>query len=404
MKIQLPDGRIIEGTDEQIQNFLVEYDQATSQQQSIEEQPAGPTTADYVRNVAQNLPVIGTYSDELEAALRSSLGQGAYSELRPQYEESAQRASETGLGKGLGIGANVLGNVGIGILTGGANLLPPVSAVQGAIEGFGSGESLENRLARAGTGAAIGAAVPSVLNRIIPTASVQKLLTKSLAGKTLNTASKMKNAPQVIIAKATQQGVTPTEVIAQEVEKGYRPNLWSNLKRTFAGEDVLRGRLYNDAAKVVSKPYSEYVAQEINKVAPKYGSKIGSEMQRLGVNELGEDLVGTIDARKLAMKAVNNIAKKATPKTQNTITGAFEEAIAKRGVAKDMVSEAVANPVSTKSGSIWSFLLRATAPVRNVWNLGTLRMLNPNAAFRSPTSVRSALDAIIEKQQMGTIK
>ena len=397
--------------------------------------PRGANLGGALRNIAQATPFVGTYADEAEALLRSSnllpdalsMATGVpssivssllpepkekldYETLRRNAEESALGNIEnTSYGRALNIGTNMAENALAAYLTGGATLLPTVSAAQGGIEGFGRGSDLGERATQAGVGAGFGFVVPQVLNRLLPTKTTQTALVNELA--------KSKDATKSIFAKALQQGSTPEEVIAQEVPKGMRPDLWANMRRGFTGRDTFRKPILEEASSVVSTPYSEYIEKEIANVSPKYASKIGKEIEKLKLDDLGEDIVGEFDPRQYVMNAVNKVMKSAPAEEQDLVAQTMENAIAKRGVAKKLTSVAIERPIGSGSGSIWNILRRINSPIQNLWDSLTLRGMTAGTVnaepknalermlnFYTPNAVRGTTDALIEDYERRTLK
>lgn len=372
--------------------------------------PRGANFGGALRNIAQATPFIGTYADEAEGLVRSLQKGEDFEKWRKNAEESALGNIEnTSYGRPLNIGANMAENAIVAYLTGGATLLPPVSAAQGAIEGFGRGSDLGERATQAGVGAGLGFVVPQVFNRLFPTKTTQTALMNSLA--------KSKDATKSVVAKALQQGTTPEDVIAQEVPKGMRQDLWANMRRGFTGRDTFRKPVLEQASSVVSTPYSEYIEKEIANVSPKYASKIGKEIEKQKLDELGEDIVGEFDPRQYVMNAVNKVMKSAPIEEQEMVAQTMENAIAKRGVAKKLTSVAIERPISSGSGSIWTFLRRANAPIQNLWDALTLRGMTTGTVnaepknalerilnFYTPNSVRGAADALIENYERESLK
>lgn len=372
--------------------------------------PRGANLAGALRNIAQATPFLGTYADEAEGLVRSLKRGEDFEKWRRNAEESALGNIEnTSYGRGLNIGTNLAENALVTYLTGGATLLPNVSALQGAIEGFGRGSDLGERTAQSTVGAGIGFVVPQALNRLLPTKTTQTALMNELA--------KGKDATKSIFAKALQQGITPEEVIAREVPKGMRPDLWANMRRNFTGRNTFRKPILEEASSVVSTPYSEYIEKEIANVAPKYASKIGNEMEKLKLDELGEDIVGEIDPRQYAISAVNKVMKSAPAKEQDLVAQTMEDAIAKRGVAKKLTNVAIERPISSGSGSIWNILRRVNSPIQNLWDSFTLRGLTAGTVnaepknalerilnFYTPNAARGAIDTLIEEHERETLK
>lgn len=363
-----------------------------------------------IRNVAQATPVIGTYADEAEGLLRSMFQPGGYEKWRRNAEESAQGNIEnTGYGKALNIGANIAENTILAGLTGGATLLPGVSGVQGAIEGFGEGNNWRDRAENAILRGTISTVVPAAFNRILPTKTVQNAMIKS--------ASKDKNALKSIIGKSILGKTTPEDVIAREVPKGMRADLWANIRRNSVGEDVMRKVVQKQASDVVSMPYEEYIVKEVSGVAPEYASKLGHTMEKLKLDQLADDVIGEFDPRAIVMDAVNSVMKGAPKAARENVGQVVSDAVAKRGVAKKLTSATIERPISTGSGSIWNFLRRESSPLRNIYDYGTMRALTagtPNfvpgnllerlANRYTPDVVRGSLDALIEGYENRSLK
>lgn len=379
-------------------------------EQPKEEPKRGANWAGAVRNIAQATPWIGTYADEAEGLARSLLQGGDYEKWRRNAEESALgNIANTSYGRGLEIGTNLLENSLLAGLTGGATLMPQISAAQGAIEGFGRGSDIGSRTVNAGAGGAIGFVVPSIANRILPTKTVQQQVTKQL--------TKSSNPAKQIIAKALEENITPEEVIARDVERGMRPDLWARLRRAYVGKNALRKPVLEQASETVSKPYAEYIKENIEEVSPKYASKIAEKIEKMKLDELGEDVIGEFDPRQYVMDAVNSVMRDAKEEEQIAVAGAIEKAIAKRGVAKKLTNVAVERPISSNSGAIYSFLRRAQAPLSDLYDRGLLRTLTVGTGAKQPQNMaqrlldlytpdvaRGGLDALIENYERESIK
>lgn len=380
-------------------------------QQEQPKTPRGTNLAGAVRNVAQNIPIVGPYADEAEGLARSLIEGGDYEMWRRNAEQSALgNEQNTGYGRALGLGTNLAGNIGLAALTGGATLLPPVSAAQGGIEGFGRGDDLGSRTSQAAVSAALGAAVPVAFNRIFPTKSVQTALTKKLAGGAELT-------PQKIIARAIEQGTTPEDIIAREVPRSMRPELWSSIRRESVGENVYRKALQEQAGKVYDKPYAEFIAEEVGSVSPKYASQLSKEMEKLKLDQLGEDIVGEIDARSVVMDAVNKVMRNAPSAEKEAVAGAMDSAIARWGIAKQMSRATMKKPLPAGNWSFGQLARKVSAPARNLWNAGTLRAMTAGTPNQVSTSVsqslinrtvpnwsRAMLDALTEDYERRSLK
>ena len=370
----------------------------------------GANLAGAIRNVAQATPFIGTYADEAEGLIRSMVEPGGYETWRRNAEESAQGNIEnTGYGRALNIGTNLAENALLTGLLRGKNLMPGISALQGAVEGFGRGSDIGERTSQALVGGGLGYVVPTALNRILPTKTVQKMMTEKLANG--------KDGLGKIIARSILQKTTPEDVIAREVPKGMRPDLWANVRRGSVGENVMRKVVQKQASDVVSMPYEEYIVKEVGGVAPKYASKLGRAMEKLKLDQLADDVVGEFDPRAVVMDAVNDVMKGAPQTTREAVGQAVSDAVAKRGVAKKLTTATIERPVSTGSGSIWNMARRLASPLRNAYNYGTMRALTvgtPNFVPGSllerlsnrytPDVVRGGLDALIEDYERRSLK
>lgn len=380
------------------------------EEELVVETPRGANLAGAIRNIAQATPWLGTSADEAEGLVRALIRGENFEKWRKNAEESALgNIKNTKYGRALEIGTNLAENAVLAGLTGGLTLTPPISAAQGAVEGFGKGRDLGERTALAGIGAGMGAVIPAALNRVLPTQTTQRAL--------INQLTKSKDALKSVVAKALQQGTTPEEIIAKEVPKGLRPDLWANIRRSSVGENVLRKATLDQAADTVSKPYAQYITEEISKVSPKYASKIGNKIEKLKLDELGEDVVGELDPRQYVMDAVNDAMQGATAEEKALVGEAVSNAVAKRGVAKKLTNVTVERPISNSSGSIWSFARRAVAPIRNIANKGLMRGMTVGTTnyvpdslagrlmnFYTPNPIRGLIDAIVEKQQLESLK
>ena len=378
-------------------------------EQPKEETKRGANLAGAIRNVAQATPLLGTWADEAEA-IRSLWKPGDYETWRRNAEESAQGNIEnTSYGRALNVGANLAENAVLAGMFGGATLTPPISALQGLIEGAGRGSDVGTRTANALVGGGLGWFVPTAFNRILPTQTVQKAMIEG--------ATKSKNALTRLVGKALQQGTSPEDVIAREVPKGMRPDLWANIRRNSVGENVMRKVVQEQASDVVSMPYEEYIEKEIRDVAPKYASKLGQAIKKTKLDELGENVIGEFDPRDYVMNAVNSVMKNAPQADKELVGQAMADAVAKRGVAKKLTTTTIEKPIPSGSGSIWTMLRRLASPVRNAYNYGTLRALTvgtPNYVpsnlpqrlinFYTPNPVRGALDALVEGYERETLK
>ena len=365
--------------------------------------------------------------DEAEALFRSKVwdpkGLGlTYDEYLKNARESrkgAERLFKEETDKGSWFNRHVVGNVPLaarmaeeGLLaagTGGATLMPGVAGGLGAMEGFLSGEGTGNRGARALLQGGIAAGTAGLFNRLFPTKSVQTRYTNKLA----------KNADPLkkYTAKAIRAGTTPEDVIAREVPKGMRPQLWYDTSRKSVGENVFRGQMQRQASKTYSQPYENYIADQIAQTLPEYAEAFTKQYAKETAKAVGKKTLVEADKRQLVMNTVNKIMKGASEETKQVMRQVMNNARATRDVAKNMTETALAKPISPNSGSMYKWWRVLTSPLRNAddYLLGRIMTARtPNYVgrnwaerlvnFRAPDMARGAVDAAIEKWNMDQIK
>ena len=338
----------------------------------VENKNRGRNWAGYARNVVQaGVPFFGPAADEIEAYVRANIPV-----LNPRglsYEDYHRK----------------------------------FSSVQGGVEGFLQGMDPVERGLGAAIGAGTGWATPKLLNWMLPTKGLQQRTIQEYAKRPLETAAKDSKAGRTIIAKAIQEGKSPLEVVT-EVGKGWRPTVWKNLGRSFKNETPIRSRVLSEAAETASKPYEEYIEDVVGQVAPKYAKRFGRAVEKLKLDELGDDVVGEIDSRAIATKAVNDIMRGEKAEVKNAVGQAVSDAVAKRGVAKKLSRLATpeySNMRATAAdviGKVFTLgktpsnaaFLRITGAGRPGYVGGTKlgRALN----FMTPDSVRGAIDDLAE--------
>ena len=215
------------------QQFFANDDNLESQffaEQQKEETKRGANFGGVLRNVASATPFLGPWADEAEAGLRAAKqyiynidptvskekkSDKTWKELYNVYKKNAEESAKgnienTGYGKALNIGTNIAENAALGAATLGATLMPGLSGLQGAIEGFGKGDNWRDRTENAILEGTISTVVPAAFNRIFPTKTVQDAMVKS--------ASNSKNALKSIIGKSILQKTTPEDIIARETK------------------------------------------------------------------------------------------------------------------------------------------------------------------------------------------
>jgi hypothetical protein len=380
----------------------------------VENKNRGRNWAGYARNAVQaGVPFFGPAADEIEAYARANIP--ALNPRGLSYEDYHRNAEESRLGniknapggKATEIGASIAGNALLAALSRGASLTPAFSSVQGGVEGYLQGMDPVERGLGAAIGAGTGWATPKLLNWMLPTKGLQQRAIQEYAKRPLETAAKDSKAGRTIIAKAIQEGKSPLEVVT-EVGKGWRPTVWKNLGRSFKNETPIRSRILSEAAETTSKPYEEYVEDAVGQVAPKYAKRFGRAVEKLKLDELGDDVVGEIDSRAIATKAVNDIMRGEKAEVKNAVGQAVSDAVAKRGVAKKLSRlatpeysnmRATAADVIGKAFTLGktpsnAAFLRITGAGRPGYVAGTKlgRALN----FTTPDSVRGAMDDLAE--------
>jgi len=137
------------------------------------------TTVDVVREMAQGVPLVGSFADEAEARVRAGLPGRNYQEELSKVRQSREEFSEempTGVAEGLQIASGVIGGLGAAKAFGAAGAAPKTllgkagagiaaGGIEGAVSGFGSGEGgfgrrMTGGIAGAGMGAALGGLAP----------------------------------------------------------------------------------------------------------------------------------------------------------------------------------------------------------------------------------------------------
>lgn len=420
---------------------------------SATKQPAkrGANFGGGVRSFLNGIPLVGEWTDEIEASIRAgSDGQKmesarkflqslsdeekAYYRENPRelgrattraedadyeaaYDMYAQNARDsvagnlenTGYGLPLNIGTNILGDLGLAYLTGGATLIPSVSAAQGVLEGAGRGSGAGERVPNALAGGTVGAVVPAILNKILPTGAVQKQITNKLSKQSDNVLRK-------VFADSVKNGENPIENIARTVSKGERPAFLQQIRRDAVGNNAMRKPIYEVAVDNVNTPYTRYIGEAIEDAAPGYGAKIADNIGLRQLEELGDDILMNLDVRPIVTDAINTTMRGAPDAAREAVAGAAEKAIAERSVSKMLTKALTPKPINTNSGSIWSFLKRFYSPIDESINKGLVRQMTtglegqtsqiPFGLGRKLLSepTRGGIDALLEGQMIRDVQ
>jgi hypothetical protein len=370
---------------------------------------------------------LGEGLDEAEALFRryvydpagKNLSYDEYLKNARDSRKGAERIFKEETDKGSWFNRHVVGNVPLaarmaeeGLLaagTGGATLMPGVAGALGATEGALSGEGFGNRGARALFQGGIAAGTAGLFNRLFPTKSVQSRYTNKLA----NSSDQIKK----YTAKAIRAGTTPEDIIAREVPKGMREELFDKIARKSVGENVLRKQMHKQASDTVSQPYAEYVADRLAQTVPEYADAFNKQYVKEQVKNVGKKTLVEADERKFVEDAINKITKGASEETKQVIRKLMNNVRASRDVAKKLTSFAKSRAISPNSGSMYKWWRVLSSPARNANNYLLGRVMTartPNyvgrnwveqlANFRVPDMARGALDAAVEKWNMDNIK
>lgn len=370
---------------------------------------------------------LGEGLDEAEALFRryvydpagKNLSYDEYLKNAQESRKGAERIFKEETDKGSWLNRHIVGNIPLaarmaeeGLLaagTGGATLMPGVAGALGATEGFLSGEGFGNRGARALFQGGIAAGTAGLFNRLFPTKSVQARYTNKLA--------KDADPLKKYTAKAIRAGATPEEIIAKEVPKGMRPQVWYDMSRKSVGENVFRGQMQKQASKTVSQPYENYIADQIAQTLPEYADAFTKQYAKETAKAVGKKTLVEADKRQLVSTAINKIMKGASEETKQVMRKVMNNARAYRDVAKNITETALARPISPNSGSMYKWWRVLTSPLRNAddYLLGrVMTARTPNyvannlaerlANFLFPDVARGAVDAAVEKLNMDNIK
>ncbi len=403
----IADGRNNGVSDEGIRDFIVDKFHELN---NTEEKRRGANVGGALRYLASNIPFVGTYADEAEATIRSALGSKSYEEYLKNARDSqagAEKAFKANTSNGnwfdrnIGtyapLALNVIGNAGLAALTGGATLMPGISGVQGAVEGFGRGEGLANRSANAGVSGAIGFAVPAVINKFLPTKSVaQKEIEKQ--------ATKGKNTITQTIAKAMQTGDDTVETLAKNTTRGTRPAVIRELVQDAKSNTAQAKILYNDAVRNVDydggfvKYMQDGMPQNLSK---KYATALNKAFDAINPANMTDDVLASIDPRELVDNAINTAMKGASSAEKEAVRNAAIKRFSDRSMALQITRRIVPSNANNQISVIRPDRI-FTRPISNILKKGTLNTLqNRIPLLNVPSSIsngaRGTIDALIEQ-------
>lgn len=420
----IDDGRANGIKDERIADFI--KDRYTEMNEPY---MRGRNTGGALRYAASNLPWIGDSVDEIEAVVRSGKISG------PEYDKYVQNARESIAGAAQAfkerrpddnwVERNVLhyapetirvaGDTIAAVGSGGLTLMPGVSSIQGALEGYGAGVDPANRRVRALGGAALGFAVPAVLNKVFPTKSVTERTIKGMAKGTLLGAKKPAGN---VIAKAIQAGEEPVSIIAKESTRATEPAIMKGLQQALKGNDAQAKVIYDSAVRNVDYEggFIKYIKDRMPKgLSEKVSNRLSKGFAALenGFEEYGAnnaDLLVKENLPEMIDTVINTSMRGASEAERNAVKNAAIKAFSERHTAKEVTKKLIPQSMIGNLGNQVSMIRPdrvLTRPVSNVINAGTLNTLRGGVPIANPyvdrllkalqrDSVRGATDSIIE--------
>lgn len=394
-----------------------------------------------LRKVASEIPYVGTWMDDTEADIRAEHAmlpdvRKALSELTPEkkqyyrenprelgtltrdiyntnYDKYYRNAKESlaGANRVLQEGNWLDRNAGLMLgmsmnaipasLTGGATLMPGVSGIQGAIEGAGAGEGIAQRAILGGAGGAVGWVVPAVFNKIIPTQSVQNRTIKKYITPTKEAITpfdtKGGNMLTSLATKAMSEGKLPEQVLAENMTRATKRTIQEGLKKGAYANARVAKPVFESAVRNVNTPYVDYMTQAVKSASPKYATKLGNELAKIGL-ESGDDVLIYGDVRPQVVDAINTAMRGASKQAKEEVSNAAQKAIGERASAKILN-----NILTPKSYGSPNFRLNIPSlfskyisnPILSIGNRGTVNTLTGRTLLDDTS--RGAVDTIIER-------
>lgn len=451
----IEDGRKNNVPDEGIQRFITDkYNELNK----TEEKQRGRNLGGALRFVAQQVPIIGSRTDELEANIRAdeqgvkdylaslseeekqkmradkdyavkkikerpeSFREEAYQKMLKNARESYQGAErafyentakgnwfDRNIGKYAPAGIAIAGNVPITVATGGANLLPSVSALQGAIDWSGQGEDAEQKAILGGIGGGLSYILPAGLNKLFPTKSVtQSTVNKYASGKLLGA----KNPYETVVAKTIKTGEEPVAVIAKESTRGTEPAILKNLQKALKGNDAQAKLVYDSAVKNVDYArnaggFTKYIKDRLPKnLSEKVSDNLSKGFAKLedlfeGVSANGDILVKE-NLPNMIDSVINEVMRGASATERSAVKSAATKAFAERHISKEISKKLIPQDMIGNIGNQASMIRPdriITRPVSNLLNRGTLNTLQGKSIIgKQPSDVaRTIVDALLKQ-------
>ena len=427
VKSWIDDGRANGVKDERIVDFIKDQYNELNAPNTV-----GRDLSGGLRYVASKVPFVGDWVDEIEAAVKAGKISG------PEYEQYLKNAQESIAGAERGfketsangnwVDRNVLryapeamrflGDAWLAAATGGKTLMPRVSALQSAIEGYGSGSGTDNRLVNAGIHGAVGYAIPAVLNKIWPT--------KNVAEETIKVAAKgpiagAKRPITNVVAKALKTGKEPVEVIAKESTRGTEPAIMKGMQQALKSNNAQAKVIYDSAVrnvdykggfvKYVKDRMPEGLSETVKNRLSRGFAALENTFEEAGAAEgellVKENLPAMVDS------VINMAMRGASEAERSAVKQAAIKAFSERHVAKEVTKKLIPQNMVGNIGNQISTIRPdriVTRPVGNLLNTGTLNTMRGGVSASSPyvqkiiqalqpsDMVRGATDSVIEQQ------
>lgn len=325
----------------------------------------GANWAGTLRAGFQGIPVIGSYADEIEAAIRSgSLGGEEYDKYLQNARGSVEGAFKNTPGRAYAanIGTGIVGEGILAALTGGASLHPLAQGAMGAVYGYGMGEGdWKNRAADAAIVGGASAALPVAGKYLVKGGNklITKIGEKQLAKKypvlnrILSEVGKNKEAAEKSIYNQVKDHSLNREVIDKEMKIINESNLVS----------ILAGGTKNNAENVALKnEVAKYGATtELKKGAEEIINKTwkGQVIETLNNMKLGNLLS---DADKKAIDTMLNVISKVDDEaTINSAIKTFKQTLSKdaielleKNIGKEALSKELSEEILTNAAKTTS--------------------------------------------------
>lgn len=294
----------------------LESQQTEPVEQPQQEQTTGQYASGALESLGQGLSL--GFQDEMRAGLQSVLPYGKSYEdelnsIRRQQAQFREHNPKTDFG------AKLAGNVVTGIASGGlgGNLIAREAAL-GGVEGFGSGQGMEDRLSGAGVGTALGAgfsklgdvigsvfARPSASQRVVDGISEVAQRAEKKAGKRLLTKAQRLDSDMGRRIEAGLETLPVAGGATKNIKAGFQDELNRASARSIGQDadkltpDVIQkakeeiGNMFNNAIKDREIPITEKMVNKLVDVIDNYVAVPGGNNS---IERIGEDLFNELDS------------------------------------------------------------------------------------------------------------